>query len=155
MKIAICDDRKSDRSALKALLEAYGQDYEIREYSSGKSLCGDMGYIRKCGIVFLDINMGGWRAGWTAWKKSGRGRKSSMTFSATSLWGLVRQRSCRWISTRSCSTGLWITQRSIRTAGWFSSSATEWKSAQRFKAGSGRGIEFVSDAFGRFFCMWK
>ena len=59
MKIAICDDREDDRGALKALLEAYGQDFEIREYGSGKSLCGDMGYIRECGIVFLDINMDG------------------------------------------------------------------------------------------------
>ena len=57
MKIAICDDREDDRSALKALLEAYGQDFEIKEYDSGKSLCGDMDYIRKCRIVFLDINM--------------------------------------------------------------------------------------------------
>ena len=59
MKIAICDDREDDRGALRALLEAYGQDFEIREYGSGKSLCGDMGYIRECGIVFLDINMDG------------------------------------------------------------------------------------------------
>lgn len=59
MKIAICDDRADDRGALKALLEAYGRDFEIREYDSGKSLCGDMGYIRECGIVFLDINMDG------------------------------------------------------------------------------------------------
>ena len=59
MKIAICDDREDDRGALKALLEAYGQDFEIREYGSGKSLCGDMDYIWECGIVFLDINMDG------------------------------------------------------------------------------------------------
>ncbi len=58
MKIAICDDREDDRCALKALLEAY-EDFEIREYGSGKSLCGDMDYIRECGIVFLDINMDG------------------------------------------------------------------------------------------------
>lgn len=87
-----------------------------------------------------------WRAGWTAWKKRGRGKKSSMTFSAASLRGLARQKSCRWISTRSCSTGLWITQRSIRTAGWCSPSATGWKPARRFKAGSGRGIGFLTDA---------
>ncbi len=59
MKIAICDDREDDRGALKALLEAYGQDFEIKEYGSGKSLCGDMDYIRKCRIIFLDINMEG------------------------------------------------------------------------------------------------
>lgn len=59
MKIAICDDREDDRSALKALLEAYEQDFEIREYVSGIDLCGDMDFIRKCGIVFLDINMEG------------------------------------------------------------------------------------------------
>ena len=59
MKIAICDDREDDRGALKVLLEAYGQDFEIREYGSGKSLCGDMDYTRECGIVFLDINMDG------------------------------------------------------------------------------------------------
>ncbi len=59
MKIAICDDRENDRNALRALLEAYGQDFEIREYSSGSGLCGDMDYIRECGIIFLDINMDG------------------------------------------------------------------------------------------------
>ena len=59
MKIAICDDRETDRAALRALLEAYGQDFEIREYGSGDGLCGDMGFIRECGIVFLDINMDG------------------------------------------------------------------------------------------------
>ena len=59
MKIAICDDREDDRSALAALLEAYGQDFEIKEYGSGDELCGDMDYIRGCGIVFLDINMDG------------------------------------------------------------------------------------------------
>ena len=57
MKIAICDDREDDRSALRALLAAYEQDFEIREYGSGNDLCGDMDFIRKCGIVFLDINM--------------------------------------------------------------------------------------------------
>ena len=71
------------------------------------------------------------------------------------LAGLSETGSCRWISMRSCSTGLWITQRFIRTAGWFSSSATEWKSARRFEAGSGWGIGFVPDASGRFFCAWK
>ena len=59
MKIAICDDREDDRGALRALLEAYRQAFEIREYGSGKSLCGDMDYIQECGIVFLDINMDG------------------------------------------------------------------------------------------------
>lgn len=57
MKIAICDDRDDDRSALKALLEAYDQDFEIKEYGSGEELYADMGYVRECGIVFLDINM--------------------------------------------------------------------------------------------------
>lgn len=37
----------------------------------------------------------------------------------------------------------------------FSPSATERKSAQRFKAGSGRGIGFVPDASDCFFCAWK
>ncbi len=91
-----------------------------------------------------------WRAGRTAWRKSGRGRKSSMTFSAGSLRGLAKRRSCRWILTRSCSTGLWTSQRFIRTAGWYSPSATGRRSARRFKAGSGRGIGFVPDASGRF-----
>ena len=59
MKIAICDDRENDRAALRALLEACGQDFEIREYGSGDGLCGDMGFIRECGIIFLDINMEG------------------------------------------------------------------------------------------------
>ena len=59
MKIAICDDSEDDRSALKALLEAYGKDFEIREYGSGRDLCEDMDFMRECGIVFLDINMDG------------------------------------------------------------------------------------------------
>ena len=59
MKIAICDDREDDRSVLKTLLETYEQDFDIREYSSGNDLCGDMDFIRECGIVFLDINMDG------------------------------------------------------------------------------------------------
>lgn len=59
MKIAICDDRKGDRDALRVLLEACGQDFEIREYESGESLCRDMEYIRECRIIFLDINMEG------------------------------------------------------------------------------------------------
>ena len=82
-----------------------------------------------------------WKAGWTAWKKSGRGKRSSMTFSAVSLRGLAKRRNCWWISTRSCSTGLCITQRSIRTAGGGSPSATAWRLAQRSerkqRAGSG------------------
>lgn len=59
MKIAICDDRKDDRNTLRELLEAYEQDFEIREYNSGNDLCVDMDYIRQCSIVFLDINMDG------------------------------------------------------------------------------------------------
>ena len=82
-----------------------------------------------------------WKAGWTTWKKSGRGKKSSMTFSAASLQDLAKRKNCRWISTRGCSTGLWITQRFIMTAGWFSLSVMAWKSVRRFerkqRAGSG------------------
>lgn len=59
MKIAICDDSREDRSALRALLEACGHDFEIKEYGSGAELYADMDYIRECGIVFLDINMEG------------------------------------------------------------------------------------------------
>ena len=59
MKIAVCDDSREDRNALKALLEACGHDFEIREYGSGAELYADMGYVRECGIVFLDINMEG------------------------------------------------------------------------------------------------
>lgn len=59
MKIAVCDDSSKDRGALRALLNACGHDFEIREYVSGAALCGDMGFIRECGIVFLDINMDG------------------------------------------------------------------------------------------------
>ncbi len=91
-----------------------------------------------------------WRAGRTACKRNGSGRKSSMIFSAVSLRGLAKRRSCRWISTRSCSTGLWSTRRTIRTAGWCSPSATGRRSARRFKAGSGRGIGVIPDAAGRF-----
>ncbi len=36
-----------------------GHDFEIREYSFGAGLYADMGYVRECGIVFLDINMEG------------------------------------------------------------------------------------------------
>ena len=46
MKIAICDDQRSDREALRAMLESYGNNFEIREYGSGGSLCEDMGFIR-------------------------------------------------------------------------------------------------------------
>ena len=59
MKIAVCDDSREDRGAFKALLEACGHDFEIREYGSGAELYADMGYVRECGIVFLDINMEG------------------------------------------------------------------------------------------------
>ena len=60
MKIAVCDDSREDRGALRALLEACGHDFfEIREYGSGAELYADMDYIRECGIVFLDINMNG------------------------------------------------------------------------------------------------
>lgn len=57
MKIAVCDDSSKDRGTLRALLGTCGYDFEIREYGSGTELCGDIGYIRECGIVFLDINM--------------------------------------------------------------------------------------------------
>lgn len=59
MKIAVCDDSREDRGALRALLETCGHDFEIREYGSGAELYTDMGYVRECGIVFLDINMEG------------------------------------------------------------------------------------------------
>ena len=59
MKIAVCDDSREDREALRALLEACGHDFEIREYSLGTGLYADMEYVRECGIVFLDINMDG------------------------------------------------------------------------------------------------
>ena len=59
MKIAVCDDSREDRGALRALLEACGHDFEIREYGSGEELYADMGYVRECGIVLLDINMEG------------------------------------------------------------------------------------------------
>ena len=59
MKIAVCDDSREDRGALRALLEACGHDFEIREYGSGEELYADMGYVRECSIVFLDINMEG------------------------------------------------------------------------------------------------
>ena len=59
MKIAICDDSREDRDALRALLEACGHGFEIREYGSGAELYADMEYVRECGIVFLDINMEG------------------------------------------------------------------------------------------------
>ena len=52
MKIAACDDSREDRDALRALLEACGHDFEIREYGSGAELYADMGYVRECGIVF-------------------------------------------------------------------------------------------------------
>ncbi len=61
MKIAVCDDSREDRGVLRELLEACGHDFEIREYGSGAELYADMGYVRECGIVFLDINMEGWR----------------------------------------------------------------------------------------------
>ena len=59
MKIAICDDQRSDREALRAMLESYGNNFEIREYGSGGSLCEDMDFIQECRVIFLDINMDG------------------------------------------------------------------------------------------------
>lgn len=59
MKIAVCDDSREDRGALRALLKACSYDFEIKEYGSGKELYADMGYVRECVIVFLDINMEG------------------------------------------------------------------------------------------------
>lgn len=59
VKVAVCDDNRNDRGVLRALLETYRRDFEIREYASGRKLCKDMNYIRECGIVFLDINMDG------------------------------------------------------------------------------------------------
>ena len=47
MKIAVCDDSREDRSGLRALLEACGHDFEIKEYGSGAELCGDMDYIQE------------------------------------------------------------------------------------------------------------
>ena len=38
MKIAVCDDSREDRDALRALLEACGHAFEIREYGSGAEL---------------------------------------------------------------------------------------------------------------------
>ena len=96
-----------------------------------------------------------WKAGWTTWKKSGRGKKSSMTFSAASLQDLAKRKNCRWISTRGCSTGLWITQRSIRTAGWCSPSATVRKSARRFKESSSGQVPGTFGYPARCFCVWK
>ncbi len=80
MKIAICDDSREDRGALRALLEARGHDFEIKEYGSGAELYADMGYVRECGIVFLDINL--CFCGYLDLLQGGRG-------------GSERQRSCR------------------------------------------------------------
>jgi hypothetical protein len=41
MKIAVCDDSREDRDALRALLEVCGHDFEIREYGSGAELYAD------------------------------------------------------------------------------------------------------------------
>ena len=35
MKIAVCDDSREARGALRELLEVCGHDFEIREYGSG------------------------------------------------------------------------------------------------------------------------
>lgn len=39
-------------------------------------------------------------------------RESRVTFLAASLQDIEERGSCQWISMGSCSTGLWITQRS-------------------------------------------
>ncbi len=67
MKIAICDDRKEDRDTLRALLEAYGQDFEIREYESGEALRAD----RAESFFLISI----WKA-WTGWRLPGRSRQN-------------------------------------------------------------------------------
>ena len=92
------------------------------------------------------------RAGKTVCKRSGRGKKSSMTFSTDSLRDLRKCGSCRWISMRSFSTGWWIMQRSIPTAGWYSPSATVRKSARRFKGGG--QVSGVPDILPAVF-VWK
>ncbi len=75
MKIAVCDDSREDRGALRALLEACGHDFEIREYGSGAELYADMGYVRECGIVFLDINMEG-----MGWRRRGGSRRNARRY---------------------------------------------------------------------------
>ena len=69
MKIAVCDDSREDRSGLRALLEACGQDFEIREYGSGQSLCGGIWIIYGSEVSFSSIST--WTA-WTGWKRRGR-----------------------------------------------------------------------------------
>lgn len=59
MKIAICDDRKNDRDVLVALLEAYGQDFIIKEYDHGASLYMDAEYMQECRIIFMGISVDG------------------------------------------------------------------------------------------------
>ncbi len=55
-----CDLRRQERrQGYTALLEAYGQDFEIREYESGEALRADREAARECRIIFLDINMEG------------------------------------------------------------------------------------------------
>ena len=43
MKIAVCDDSREDRGAIRALLEACERDFEIREDGSGEELYADRG----------------------------------------------------------------------------------------------------------------
>ena len=49
------------------------------------------------------------------------------------LSGIEEYGNCPWILVGSCSTDLWIMQRSIRKVGWFSFSATVWKSERRLE----------------------
>ena len=59
IKIAICDDRTSDRALLKDLIEKTEvfQNAEYCEFESGDALTCDMECGRRYDIVFLDVDM--------------------------------------------------------------------------------------------------
>ena len=61
MNIVICDDCQEDRQLLNNLIHEYGmkssEKFDITEYDKGTTLCSDAEELRKCQILFLDINM--------------------------------------------------------------------------------------------------
>ena len=61
MKIAVCDDSRTDRENLICLLREYeknkGKAFEIAEYDCGEALLESNAELQSCKIIFLDINM--------------------------------------------------------------------------------------------------
>ena len=105
MKIGVCDDSREDRGALRALLEACGHDFEIREYGSGEELYADMGYVR----AGIDTNSKQYKA--VIQQMSKDGCNGSMFTSVQSIKNLMKNYNSRgeWVEPTTGLTGLLVT----------------------------------------------